>query len=36
MLRSHARNNNLRLADIAQAVIDGSLSVEALGPPPPE
>jgi GAF domain-containing protein len=36
MLRSHARNNNLRLAEIAQAVIEGSLSVEALGPPPPE
>ncbi|MEY2404235.1 MAG: hypothetical protein QOD38_1786, partial [Acidimicrobiaceae bacterium] len=36
MLRNHARNNNLRLAEIAQAVIEGSLSVEALGPPPPD
>jgi AmiR/NasT family two-component response regulator len=29
-LRNHARNHNLRLADVAQAVIDGSLSSELL------
>ena len=26
-LRNHARNHNLRLADVAQAIIDGSLIV---------
>ncbi|MGA2209439.1 MAG: GAF and ANTAR domain-containing protein [Acidimicrobiales bacterium] len=29
-LRNHARNHNLRLVDVARAVIDGSLSVSAL------
>jgi len=32
-LRHHARNNNLRLADVAQQVIDGSLSPPALDLP---
>jgi GAF domain-containing protein len=32
-LRNHARNHNLRLVDIARAVIDGSLSVSALDRP---
>ena len=30
-LRGHARNNNLRLVDVAEAVIDGSLAASALG-----
>jgi GAF domain-containing protein len=36
-LRGHARNHNLRLADVAQSVIDGTLAAEALDPlgPPP-
>ncbi len=36
-LRSHARSNNLRLTDIATAVIDGSIGLDALAPqrPPP-
>jgi GAF domain-containing protein len=29
-LRNHARNHNLRLADVAQAVISGSLAASAL------
>ena len=29
-LRNHARNHNLRLADVAQDVIDGSLAASAL------
>ncbi|HVM51937.1 MAG TPA: GAF and ANTAR domain-containing protein [Acidimicrobiales bacterium] len=38
VLRSHARNNNLRLADLAEAVIAGTvpaLSLEQPGPPTP-
>jgi GAF domain-containing protein len=34
-LRGHARNNNLRLADIATAVIDGTLASSALDPVQP-
>ena len=34
-LRSHARNHNLRLADVAASVIDGSLSPAALDRPRP-
>ncbi len=36
-LRSHARNNNLRVTDVATALIDGSLSLDVLKtqPPPP-
>ncbi len=33
-LRGHARNHNLRLSDVAQAVIDGSLAASALDAPP--
>jgi AmiR/NasT family two-component response regulator len=32
-LRHHARNQNLRLVDVAHAVNDGSLKPEALDPP---
>jgi GAF domain-containing protein len=34
VLRGYARNQNQRLVDVAQAIIDGTLSVDALGPPP--
>lgn len=34
-LRRHARDNNRRLVDVAQAVIDGTLVAAALGAPPP-
>jgi GAF domain-containing protein len=34
-LRSHARNHNLRLVDVAQAVIDGTLAASTLDRPPP-
>ena len=34
LLRTYARNQNLRLVDVAQAVIDDTLSVDALGPAP--
>jgi len=34
-LRNHARNHNLRLADVAQRVIDGTLRAEDLDPPRP-
>jgi len=34
-LRAHARSHNLRLAGVAQAVIDGTLSTESLDPLPP-
>ncbi len=30
-LRNHARNHNLRLADVAEAVIGGALAPSALG-----
>lgn len=33
-LRAHARNHNLRLADIAREVIEGGLSASALDSPP--
>ena len=34
-LRVHARNHNLRLVDVAHAVIDGTLAASALDRPPP-
>jgi GAF domain-containing protein len=34
-LRGHARNHNLRLVDVAQSVIDGTLATGALDPPGP-
>jgi len=34
-LRNHARNHNLRLVDVADNVIDGSLAASTLDPPPP-
>jgi GAF domain-containing protein len=34
-LRNHARNHNLRLVDIARAMVDGSLDAASLDPPPP-
>ena len=34
-LRTHARSHNLKLAQVAQAVIDGSLPTSALHLPPP-
>ena len=33
-LRSHARTNNLRLADVAQRTVDGSLDPTAIATPP--
>jgi AmiR/NasT family two-component response regulator len=35
LLRSHARNNNRRLVDVAQDVLDGRLSREAFNPTSP-
>ena len=35
VLRSHARNHNLRLVDVARSVIDGSLSASNLDSRPP-
>lgn len=35
-LRSHARNNNLRLVDLAEGVIDGSLPASLLRAPRPK
>jgi len=34
-LRNHARNHNLRLADVADAVITGTIAAAALDPLPP-
>jgi GAF domain-containing protein len=34
-LRHHARNNNLRLADVARTIVDGSLDPNDLDPPRP-
>lgn len=34
-LRNHARNHNLRLADVADAVISGTIPASALDPLPP-
>ena len=34
VLRNHARNHNVRLADLAKAVIDGTLAASMLDPPP--
>ena len=34
-LRNHARSHNLRLADVAGSVIDGTLAAAALDKPPP-
>jgi AmiR/NasT family two-component response regulator len=33
-LRNHARNHNLRLSDVAQSVIDGSLPASGIDVPP--
>ncbi len=33
VLRNHARNHNLRLADLARSIVDGSLRATALDPP---
>lgn len=33
-LRTHARNHNLRLADVARDVIEGTLGAAALDSPP--
>lgn len=33
-LRKHARNHNLLLVDVAQAIIDGNLALEPTGPGP--
>jgi hypothetical protein len=33
-LRNHARNHNLRLGDVAQSVIEGSLVASRLDSPP--
>jgi GAF domain-containing protein len=33
MMRNHARDHNLKLVDVANRVIDGTLSVDALDPP---
>ena len=35
LLRTHARNHNLRLADVARSVIDGALPVSGLDRPKP-
>src|SRR5260221_153269 len=35
-LRSHARNNNLRLSDVARAAVDGTLDTAAWRSAPPE
>ena len=35
VLRNHARNHNLRLHDVAQSVIDGTLAAADLDVPPP-
>jgi AmiR/NasT family two-component response regulator len=34
-LRNHARNHNVRLADVADAVIGGATAASALDPLPP-
>lgn len=34
-LRTHARNHNLRLADVADAIIGGTITASALDPLPP-
>ncbi len=31
-MRNHARNHNLRLAEVAEAVVDGTLPTHALDP----
>ncbi len=35
-LRSHARNHNLRLADLASGISDGAISPSSLDRPTPE
>jgi GAF domain-containing protein len=35
-LRAHARSHNLRLADVARGVIDGTVAVPKLGSAPPD
>lgn len=35
MLRSHARNHNRRLVDLARDVVEGTLAASDLDPPPP-
>jgi AmiR/NasT family two-component response regulator len=34
LLRHHARRNNLRLADVARSIIDGTIDPSTLDPPP--
>jgi AmiR/NasT family two-component response regulator len=34
-LRNHARNHNVRLVDVAQSFIDGTLTTSTLDPPRP-
>ena len=34
LLRHHARGNNLRLADVARSIIDGTIDPNTLDPPP--
>ena len=33
-MRAYARNSNLRLTDVAQAAVDGTLEPQARGPRP--
>jgi AmiR/NasT family two-component response regulator len=33
-LRKYARDHNLRLVDVAHGVVEGTVKVEMLGPPP--
>jgi AmiR/NasT family two-component response regulator len=34
LLRHHARRNNLRLADVARSIVDGTIDPDTLDPPP--
>jgi GAF domain-containing protein len=34
LLRHHARRNNLRLADVARSIVDGTIDPSTLDPPP--
>ena len=33
LLRHHARRNNLRLADVARSIVDGTVDPSTLDPP---
>jgi AmiR/NasT family two-component response regulator len=33
LLRHHARRNNLRLADVARSIVDGTIDPSTLDPP---